>query len=67
MVCGAPNCRAGIKVAFAKVGAELTDGDKVFKIKRSKLRGVESHGMLCSEAELGLGGGHEGIRSEERV
>lgn len=55
VVCGAPNCRPGIKVAFAVIGASLTDEDgKVFKIKKSKLRGVESSGMLCSAKELGL-------------
>lgn len=62
VVCGAPNCRAGIKTAFAKVGATLKDeSGKEFKIKRSKLRDVESFGMLCSEAELGLSINHDGI------
>lgn len=62
VVCGAPNCRAGIKTAFAKVGATLKDETgKEFKIKRSKLREVESFGMLCSESELNLSGGHDGI------
>lgn len=51
IVCGAPNARAGLKAPLAKIGAVLP-GD--FKIKRSKLRGVESHGMLCSAKELGL-------------
>jgi phenylalanyl-tRNA synthetase beta chain len=50
VVCGAPNVRAGMKSAFARVGARLPD----LEIKRAKLRGVESHGMLCSSAELGL-------------
>lgn len=55
VVCGAPNCRPGIKVAFAPIGATLTEGDgKTFKIKKSKLRGVESSGMLCSAKEIGL-------------
>lgn len=58
VVCGAPNARAGLVTAFAKVGARLP-GD--FKIKKAKLRGVESHGMLCSAAELGLGDDHDGI------
>ncbi len=62
VVCGAPNCRAGIKTAFAKVGATLKDeSGKEFKIKRSKLRDVESFGMLCSQAELGLSKNHDGI------
>ncbi|MFE8071935.1 phenylalanine--tRNA ligase subunit beta [Marinobacteraceae bacterium S3BR75-40.1] len=58
VVCGAPNVREGLKVAFARVGAVLP-GD--FKIKRAKLRGTESAGMLCSEKELGLSEDHEGI------
>lgn len=58
VVCGAPNARAGLKVAFAEVGAVLP-GD--FKIKKAKLRQVESFGMLCSEKELGLSDAHEGI------
>ncbi len=63
IVCGAPNCRAGLKVACATVGAVLypVGSDEPFKIKRSKIRGVESMGMLCSESELGLGHSHEGI------
>lgn len=62
IVCGAPNCRANMKVAFAKIGAELTDENgKVFKIKKSKLRQVESYGMLCSASELRLFEEHEGI------
>jgi len=60
VVCGAPNCRAGIKTAFAKIGAVIPDGG--FKIKKGKLRGVESFGMLCSSKELALpGGDHSGI------
>ncbi len=58
IVCGAPNVRAGLKVAVAKIGARLP-GD--LAIKRAKLRGVESQGMLCSARELGLGEEHDGI------
>ena len=58
VVCGAPNVRPGLVTAFARVGAVLP-GD--FKIKKAKLRGVESRGMLCSAAELGLGDDHDGI------
>ncbi len=62
VVCGAPNCRPGIKTAFAKIGAALADEQgKSFKIKKGKLRDVESFGMLCASDELGLGTGHEGI------
>lgn len=57
VVCGAPNARPGIKVPFALVGAKLDE----FKIKKAKLRGVESFGMLCSERELGLSENHEGL------
>ncbi len=57
VVCGAPNARAGIKVPFALVGAKFPD----LKIKKAKLRGVESFGMLCSERELGLSESHEGL------
>ncbi|MGN1226242.1 MAG: phenylalanine--tRNA ligase subunit beta, partial [Candidatus Cryptobacteroides sp.] len=59
VVCGAPNVAAGQKVLFAKVGA-LLPGD--FKIKKSKIRGVESLGMICAEDELGLGESHDGIK-----
>ncbi|MFR9597777.1 MAG: phenylalanine--tRNA ligase subunit beta [Rikenellaceae bacterium] len=63
IVCGAANCRAGLKVVCATVGAVLypTDGEGEFKIKRSKIRGVESYGMLCAEDEIGVGTDHEGI------
>ena len=63
IVCGAPNCRAGLKVLCATVGAVLYPGggDEEFKIKRSKIRGVESLGMLCAEDELGIGTAHDGI------
>lgn len=59
VVCGAPNARAGLKVAFAKVGAIIPEGG--FTIKKAKLRGVESFGMLCSARELKLSGDHAGI------
>ena len=58
VVCGAPNVAAGQKVLFARIGAVLP-GD--FRIKKSKIRGVESFGMICAEDELGIGTGHEGI------
>lgn len=58
IICGAPNARKGIKVAVAEVGAVLPGN---FKIKRAKLRGVESLGMLCSESELGLSDESDGI------
>jgi len=58
IVCGAKNCRLGLKVAVATVGAVLPGN---FKIKKAKLRGVPSHGMLCSESELGLAESSDGI------
>lgn len=58
VVCGAPNVRPGLKIPFAMIGAELP-GD--FKIKKAKLRGVESNGMLCSQAELQIGEGSDGL------
>ncbi len=63
IVCGAPNCRQGLKVLCATVGTVLypNGGDEEFKIKRSKIRGVESLGMLCAEDELGIGSDHAGI------
>ena len=61
IVCGAPNVAAGQKVVVATVGTELYDGDDSFKIKRSKVRGEESLGMICSEVEIGVGTANEGI------
>lgn len=61
IVCGAPNVAAGQKVVVATIGAKIYDGDECFTIKPSKLRGVASSGMLCSEKELGLGNSHDGI------
>ncbi|MEX0962102.1 MAG: phenylalanine--tRNA ligase subunit beta [Simkaniaceae bacterium] len=62
VVCGAPNCRKGLITAFAKVGSQLTDDkNKVFTIKKCKLRGVESFGMLCGAEELGLPSSVDGI------
>ena len=61
IVCGAPNVAAGQKVVVATVGTKLYDGDKEFTIKRSKIRGEESMGMICSEVEIGIGTSHEGI------
>lgn len=61
IVCGAPNVAAGQTVVVATVGTILYDGDKEIKIKKSKIRGVESMGMICAEDELGLGASHEGI------
>ena len=62
VVCGAPNARAGLKTAFATIGAVLPTPDgKEFKIKKAKLRQVESFGMLCAEDELGISDSHGGI------
>lgn len=61
IVCGAPNVAAGQKVPVATVGTELYSGDESFKIKKSKIRGQVSMGMICAEDELGLGKGHDGI------
>lgn len=61
IVCGAPNVAAGQKVIVAVIGTKLYDGDECFTIKRSKLRGVESMGMICAEDEIGIGTDHNGI------
>ena len=61
IVCGAPNVAAGQKVIVADLGCVLYDGDKEFVIKKSKLRGVESMGMICAEDEIGVGTSHDGI------
>lgn len=61
IVCGAPNVAAGQKVVVATVGTTLYSGEEEFKIKRSKIRGEESLGMICSEAEIGLSNNHDGI------
>jgi phenylalanyl-tRNA synthetase beta chain len=62
IVCGAPNVAAGQKVVLARIGAQLQpDGGEPFKIKKAKIRGTESYGMLCSAAEIGLSGDHSGI------
>ncbi len=61
IVCGAPNVAAGQKVIVADLGCVLYDGDKEFTIKKSKLRGVESLGMICAEDEIGVGTSHDGI------
>ncbi len=61
IVCGAPNVAAGQKVIVATLGTVLYDGDKEFVIKKSKLRGVESLGMICAEDEIGVGTSHDGI------
>ena len=60
-VCGAPNVAAGQKVIVADLGCVLYDGDQEFVIKKSKLRGVESNGMICAEDEIGIGNDHSGI------
>ncbi len=61
IVCGAPNVAAGQTVVVATVGTTLYDGDKEFRIKKSKIRGVESFGMICAEDEIGVGSSHDGI------
>ena len=61
VVCGAHNVAAGQKVIVATLGTKLYDGDSEFVIKKSKLRGVESYGMICAEDEIGVGTGHDGI------
>jgi phenylalanyl-tRNA synthetase beta chain len=61
IVCGAPNVAAGQKVPVAIVGAIVSKGDESFEIKKSKIRGELSEGMICAEDEIGLGNSHEGI------
>ena len=61
IVCGAPNVAAGQKVIVALNGAKLYSGEESFTIKRSKIRGVESNGMICAEDEIGVGTNHDGI------
>lgn len=61
IVCGAPNVAAGQIVVVATVGTTLYDGDNEFQIKKSKIRGVESFGMICAEDEIGIGASHDGI------
>lgn len=61
IVCGAANVAAGQKVVVATIGTKLYDGDECFTIKKSKLRGIESLGMICAEDEIGIGTSHEGI------
>ena len=61
IVCGAPNVAAGQKVIVATLGTKLYDGDDCITIKKSKLRGVESFGMICAEDEIGVGTSHDGI------
>ena len=62
IVCGASNVEAGLKVPVATIGTKLFDQDGIeFEIKKGKIRGQESHGMICAEDELGLGSSHEGI------
>ena len=61
IVCGAPNVAAGQKVMVATLGCKLYDGDECFTIKKSKLRGIESNGMICAEDEIGVGTSHDGI------
>lgn len=61
IVCGAPNVAKGQKVIVATIGTVLYDGDESFTIKKSKLRGVVSEGMICAEDEIGVGTSHDGI------
>ena len=61
IVCGAPNCDAGKIVPLAKIGTVFQTAEGEFKIKKSKLRGVESFGMMCSESELGISDNHDGL------
>ena len=61
IVCGAPNVAAGQKVVVATIGTKLYDGDNSITIKKTKLRGYESSGMICAEDEIGIGTDHSGI------
>jgi phenylalanyl-tRNA synthetase beta chain len=61
IVCGAPNVAAGQRVVVATVGTTIYKGDESFRIKKTKIRGAVSEGMICAEDEIGLGNGHEGI------
>ena len=61
IVCGAPNVAAGQKVVVATIGTKLYSGDECFTIKKGKIRGVESFGMICAEDEIGVGTSHDGI------
>ncbi len=61
IVCGAPNVKKGQKVLVATVDTVLYSGDESFTIKKAKIRGEVSEGMICAEDELGLGSSHEGI------
>ena len=61
IVCGAPNVAAGQKVVVATIGTKLYDGDNCFTIKKGKIRGAESYGMICAEDEIGVGTSHDGI------
>ena len=61
IVCGAPNVAAGQKVVVATIGTKLYSGDECFTIKKGKIRGAESFGMICAEDEIGIGNSHDGI------
>ena len=61
IVCGAANVAAGQKVVVATIGTKLYSGDECFTIKKSKMRGEESWGMICAEDEIGVGSSHDGI------
>jgi phenylalanyl-tRNA synthetase beta chain len=61
IVCGAPNVAAGQRVVIATVGTTIYKGDDSFQIKKAKIRGVVSEGMICAEDEMGMGSGHDGI------
>ncbi len=61
IVCGAPNVAAGQKVVVATVGTMLYSGEESFEIKKAKIRGELSEGMICAEDEIGIGTSHDGI------